>query len=332
MLLFGITGLVVAQRLPGASYLFCWPLFAATMCASWWRRATGRNRPPGSWLAIFAIPALVLWLPLIRALEVALTAAFIPACALMLALIVSLLVMPLQLAGDTRRWMAAAAGVVAIVALVRAEMSAGFNEERKHPDSLSYFIEADSARVWWITFDRGADHWTSAVLGNTPQPHEFGLYGFARRAGAIRATPTERPVASATPVQLVASDADSGARRMRLHVARTGPGEFVAIYGDSTRRVSRMRINGRSFADGDSSERYLPRYHASRDGTVLRYFGVPEEGIDVEFTVSGSSPVTLRVVTGTEGMPAVIRPRPPEFMSKPWVPTDMTLTEWIVRM
>jgi len=31
-------------------------------------------------------------------------------------------------------------------------------------------------------------------------------------------------------------------------------------------------------------------------------------------------------------MPAVIRPRPPEFMSKPWVPTDMTLTEWIVRM
>ena len=96
-----------------------------------------------------------------------------------------------------------------------------------------------------------------------------------------------------------------------------------------------MVINGRILADS-STDRYSPRYQMRGDGTALRYFGVPEEGVDLWFTVAGDAPATLRVITGVEGLPAgasgPISVRPSDRMSKPFIETDMTITKWTVRI
>ena len=331
MVLFGIAGVVVARLLPGASYLFCWPLLAALVCTTWWQWAEARGHTPPAWLALCALPALVLWPPLVTALEVALTAAMLPLSALLLALILSLVTMPLQLVGALRRWIMIGALAISGSALIWAEVHAPFNVERKRPDSLSYFVAADSMKAWWITFDHAPDRWTRRVLGAQPSRHDFAGYGFARRAGATMATPAERPMVPPSPVTVLADQSTPDGRRVHLHVARSGTGEFVAMYADSSIAISRMAINGRSLPDGDGTDRYASRYHVGTDGTVLRYFGVPEEGVDLWFTVGGDEHVTVRVVTATEGLPP-ISPRPPDLMSKPFVPTDMTIFGWAVRL
>ena len=329
MLLFGVVGLVVAFVLPGASYLFCWPLFAATMCASWWRRSEARGRTAPVWLAIFAVPALVLWAPLIVALEVALTAAVLPVLMVLLAVLLSLLSMPLYLTGKCRRWIVMASLVVSLVALVRAELASGATEARKRPDSLSFLVDADSAKAWWVTFDRSVDDWTATRLGTAPARLDLSRYGVAAADHRMLATATPPNSATAWVAPTIASHPIAGGQRIQLHLARHGDGEIVTVLADTAVAIQDMTINTRVLQNG-SDDRYSPRYHQGATGTVLRYFGVPPEGIDLEFTILGNAHTALRVVSGVEGLPGMPR-RPPTLMSKPIFQTDMTFTSWTVR-
>jgi hypothetical protein len=330
---WGILGLVMAALLPGASYLFAWPLFAATLSMSWWRRATLKGRIPAAWLALLAIPVIVLWPPLIAALETGLTINVLPGCTLLLALALSMLTLPLELAGDLRRHAAKVAIAVAIVALVVAEVQSSFNAERKRPDSLSYLVDADSNRAWWASFDHGVDSWTAPALGDNPIGRAFPQFNIDRGASTLLAAVAAPPRQAVNPVTLLSADSVSGGRRVHLRIARSGGGEVVALAVDSGVGTSAMVINGRVLADG-SDDRYSPHYHAASDGTLLRYFGVPEEGIDLIFTLRGAASRTVRVVTAIEGLPPIatgpLGERPATLMSKPFVPTDMTLTKWTI--
>jgi hypothetical protein len=333
-LLWGVLGLVVAMTLPGASYLFAWPLFAAAAAASWWRRSERGGTTPLVAMACLALPALVLWAPLIQALEVGLTAKMLPILALLVALVLSLLSMPLQLVGRTRSWIAVTALLVSVGALIRAETTASFNATRKRPDSLSQIVDADSGRAWWASFDNHGDSWTATVLGDHPALRPFTAYGTGR--GLMLATPVAGAV-SVPPsrVQILENVSVDGGHQIHLHLSRSGIGEFAELYSDSGSTVTGMTINGRVLPDG-SDDKYKAEYHMGADRAILHYYGVPEEGIDLRFTIAGHTPAALRVVTGVEGLPGTVTgplpPRPPEMMAKPFVPTDMTITGWTIRL
>ncbi len=333
LLLWGVLGLVVAIKLPGASYLFAWPLFAAAMCGSWWRRAVRRDRMPPVWLAVLAIPAVVLWFPLVKALEVGLTAETLPLSALLLALPLSLLSLPLFLAGELRRPVAIAATVIAVLALVRAEFTAEFNADRRRPDSLAYVADADSSRAWWVSFDRKPDSWTAIALGANPERREFHAFGLTHDGGMLMATTARDPVVPASPVGVLANDSTADGRRIHLHIAHSGVGGEFSLFADSGAIVREMIINGRPLIDG-VNDRYSAHYHTGTDGRIVSYYGVPEEGVDLQFSIAKSA--NLRIVTGVEGLPpgpaGAVPSRPAEFMSKPFIPTDMTLTRWTIQL
>ena len=333
-LLWGVIGVIVASVLPGASYLFAWPLFAAAMCASWWRRDERAGRVPSAVLAILAVPALVLWAPLLQALEVALTAEKLVFCSLLLALMLSLLSMPLQLAGRGGGWIVAAALLVSAAALVRAEATSGFNATRKRPDSLSWIANADSQRAWWVSFDRRVDSWTASVLGTAPVWRAFTEYRLGGEP-LLAAAAMGAVVVPPSPVQVLENLPVAGGRRVHLRIAQSGEGEFVGLYADGPTPVTQMTINGRVLVDG-TDDRYRSQYHPGAAGTILRYFGVPEEGVDLRFTIQSNAPIAVHVVTGVPGLPGApagpLPPRPVEMMSKPFVPTDMSLTGWTIRL
>lgn len=92
-------------------------------------------------------------------------------------------------------------------------------------------------------------------------------------------------------------------------------------------------INGRRIPAG-SSDRYRPLYQMGADRSVLRYFGVPEDGIELQLNFLDNSPASLRVVSAIEGLPGNngAAPRPADFMSKPFVPTDMTILTKVLRL
>jgi hypothetical protein len=319
--LWSVLGVATAFVLPGASYLFIWPLFAAVLgCVLLVRPGT-----PAEWpSAVLAIPALVIWPPLIKSFEVALTASSLPIWALLTALLLSLLVVPIQLLGRLRRGITVAAVLVGIGALIRAESMAGFSAARKRPDSLSYLIDTDSATAWWVSFDRTPDVWTAQALGPNPGRRVFGNFFLTGRS--LLASAPQHVVTDSTSVQVLQRDAVAGGQRVHLHIRRSGQGEEVALYTDLPSVVSDVTVNGRVLTDG-VGDRYAPRYQMGPPGTVLRYYGVPEDGVDLWFTLRSAGPVGLHVVTAIEGLPDRGLPgRPAYLMSKPFVPTDMTIT------
>ena len=332
-LLWGVLGIVVAIMLPGASYLFAWPVFAAAMCASWWGRDERAGKHPSAWLALLALPALTLWPPLIRALEIALTADKLVFCSLLVALVVSILSLPLQLAGRTRSWIVGTAIVVGISALIGAEIGAGFSAIRKRPDSLARLVDADTHQGWWISYDLQPDSWNAQLLGERPTHRSFRDLG--PRVGGVLASAPSSAAAVESPVQVVASQPVDGGRQVHLRIAHAGVGQLVALYVDSGVVVREMTINGRLLAEGQD-DRYLPQYHMGRDGTVLRYYGVPVDGIDLRFTIRSAAETGVRIVSAIQGLPdgpgGAIPSRPTSMMSKPFVPTDMTITGWTIRL
>jgi hypothetical protein len=321
LLLWSVLGLGVAAMLPGASYLLIWPLLAAVLMSV----LLIRSRVPAAWpTAVLAIPALVIWPPLIKSFEVALTASTLHLWALLTALLLSLLVVPIHALGRLRRGIAIAAILVAIGALIRAEATAGFSATRKRPDSLAYLIDADSAVAWWVSFDRTPDDWTARVLGLHPDRRVFGNFFLTSRS--LLASVAQHVVTDSTSVQVLQQAAVPGGQRVHLHVRRSGMGEEVALYADQPSVASDMTVNGRVLADG-TGDRYVPRYHMGEHGTVMRYFGVPEDGVDLWFTLRSAGPVTLHIITSIEGLPDRGLPgRPASLMSKPFVPTDVTIT------
>src|SRR5262249_8130560 len=86
MFVWGVLGFILAKTLPGGTYLVAWPFFAATMAASWWRRSARRNTSPSPLVALLAWPVLLLWPPLLVALEVGLTIKVLAFCVALLAL------------------------------------------------------------------------------------------------------------------------------------------------------------------------------------------------------------------------------------------------------
>jgi len=328
LVLWSAIGVAIASILPGASYLFIWPLFAAVLASM----LLIRPGPAAEWpAAVLAVPALVIWPPLIKSFEVALTAKTLHLWALLTAILLSLLVIPIHALGRLRRCVAIAAIVAGMAALIRAESMAGFTASRKRPDSLSYLVDADSATAWWVSFDRTPDDWTSRALGLRPERRAFDNFYLAP-GHSFLASAGQHVMVDPTSLQVLQQDAVAGGQRIHLHIRRSGASEEVALYTNPLSAVSDVTVNGRVLP-ARTGDRYAAGYRMGQHGAVLRYFGVPEDGVDLWFTLRSPEPADLHVVTAVEGLPDRGLPaRPPYLMSKPFVPTDVTVRAEMVTL
>jgi hypothetical protein len=332
--IWALVGIAVAVTLPGASYLIEWPLLGAIAAAAVWPRHSPVEMPGALVILLCAIPAVVLWPPLVRALEIGLTAAMLPACAAMIALVVLLLTLPLALTGSLQRSLAQLSAVAGLGALAVAELWSGFTVARPHPDSLILLHDVESERAWWVSFDAAPDAWTRPVLSEHPAPTDFSPYRLPGATHPLLAHAAVAPPVTDSPLRAVADSSTPQSRMLRLHLAREGEEESIALLVAGG-TVKTMSINGRALTSANGG-RYGAGYQMGDGGNALRYFGVPEEGLDLSMTISGHAPLTLELTTSLPGWPRQSTgpqpARPTGFISKPFVPTDVTITLRQVRI
>jgi hypothetical protein len=330
----GLT-IATAVALPGASYLFVIPTFMLLLGGALWTLDLDDRQMNRTMIALTTIPALVLWPPMIRALEVGLTAQMLGFCALLLALLLTSLVIPLWLSGSLRPWVGGAALAVGLAGFVLAELHAGFDADHRRPDSLFYLQDLNAGTAWWASFDRRVDPWTTLALGVAPQRRSFDTYRLSPSGGGLLSVETAvlDPVLP-SPVHLLQDDSTSADRQVHLHIDHSGAGEnLTLVIDDGT--VTAMTLNDRPL-QADNGDRYAPLYRMGSDGTVLRYFGVPAGGVDIWLTIQSKGHPTLRVTTAIDGLPPLangsLPPRTPELMSKPFIPTDVTMTSHLLTL
>jgi hypothetical protein len=338
-LIWGVLGVAAAIWLPGASYLVAWPLFFALLGAGWWLHGVGRGtrRPIGA--ALSAVPAVFLFAPLLRMAEIGLTMSTIPALVFLMMLVLALAALPILLIGHTWRWVLPLGLVAGSWAIVTAELNAKFGPEQKRPDSLIYLHDADAAKAWWLTYDGESDVWTHQLLGDSATRASFERYHLPFKVDSL--VSAAAPTAISPPparVELLSNHAVPGGHRVHFRISAAGPVETVTLTAQrADLRISDLVLDGRALQPGDSTTSpYLPRYRIGPGGSVLLYYGMPTTGIDVECTFGGVEPVSLAISVARSGLPSLrsgpITPRSNGFISKPFIPTDVSIVTKTFRL
>jgi hypothetical protein len=297
-----------AFALPGASYLFVWPLIASGIASC--VRVFGRSLDDAHPAAIAAqlvapVLAILLLVPLALQLGVVFGPPMAPALAAIAALTATTATPLLDLPGRGRRWIAPAALVASAVGCIAFACAAPpFDAGSPRPDSLVYAIDAQH-HAWWLSFDDAPDEWAGRVL---PGARLALLPALVPRSDEPAWQSPAPGVAIGQPaVELVSDTRDGAKRSLRLHVSLPPGTEIATFEVPPGARVASATVQGMPFGT------------VPRDGWIdLAFFGPPAEGLDLAIDADASRPIRLTAIAQTRGLPrelaASLSPRPPDRM------------------
>lgn len=324
LVVLGVLALLCAFTVPGASYLWLWPLVAGLPALG----VAAVRRPdavPGRRGAVLAglaglagAVAVVLFVPLVDNLFVALGIT-LAAVAVAFAVLGGLVLLPL-LAALLRQPLDRAAGLApaaigllaAVAVLGVAVADSGFTATERRPDALVYVHDAAEDRSVWLTGDPAPDEWTSKALGEMPATTPATGY-LPEFGDAPLLTAPAPAVELAPPVVELLSEAVSGevrTVRFRVESARDAWKLRVRLPVESLRSCT---VAGQTF----DAER-LREGADETGGAVFDGYGFTA-GLEMSCAVDAGAPLAVEVFDFTAELPdeiaALVGPRPDTVQS-----------------
>ncbi|MFE5241264.1 MULTISPECIES: M20/M25/M40 family metallo-hydrolase [unclassified Streptomyces] len=321
--------LLTAFLMPGAAYVFTWPLLfgcAGLAAALRWGNASR------DWVAVgataAALPALPLLIPLVVLLFPTLGVSFAAPSLVLLAL-VAITVVPLAALLPRRvpsvtALVAVAAGVVLVATGLRVD---GFGTGHPQPTNLFYAWDADTGKGRWLSADGAPPAWTKARAGTerTDVSKEFPTFPPTLQRGLVAdaEAPAVRP--AAPEVKVLQDSTAGGDRTVRLRIA---PGEgtaYVAVSADTSAHTVKGATVLGAEVDGGRNQTFAPGPWQ----WGFAAWAVPAAGVEVELRVRGEGAIPLRVTSYREGLPSAGGTEtelPPELTWSTWgaFPTNVT--------
>lgn len=322
--------------LPGASYLFAIPLLFNLLAWSW--IVLTRNQ---SWigillLSISVIPGIVLLLPVqvyfgswMARLEALMNAPLstlqmfftILLCGLSIPQLIFFTSVPPSTTRSPRWIVPGSTLLIGAILLSIATFNSGFSAAHPRPNTMSYLLDADRGQASWVSSDRHLDPWKAQIMGANvrQQQVEFGLSpaspGFSAPAPLVNLPALE--------VQRLDSSTSGNKSTMRLRLK--SPRQASTVFVDLTAqgKIERAQIDRQSLD-------LTPLAPKQRQALKFIFFGLPQEGIELNLELTNSQSVQMKLEDYTLGLPAIsgkaIAPRPADLMPAPSHP-DYTIVK-----
>jgi len=300
--------------LPGASFLFFWPLapLLLTFGIVFWQCI--KNTSSSVYLGLMLLgvaPGILLLAPLVKAFFIGLTPRLVGVAMALLALLLGLLVPLIDVL--TRRlllpWLSLLAG---ILFLVTGSITAGFDTAHPRPDNLFYAMDEETGNALWLSQDKYLDDWTRTFfLGNPERRRIPGILGNGAMDYWVAAVPVfDLPV----PTLEVLEDSTADNRRkinIQVRSLRRAPRLSLSVEGTG---VISSKVEGRLF-----SQAFRPEWR-------LKGFGIPAEGLNIELNVQAGSPFKIRIIDISYELPPTSSlPRPSNMIPQPFGMSDTTV-------
>jgi hypothetical protein len=325
-----LMALATGFYMPGATYLFFWPLVCSTvalamLCATGARLAVVP-------LIVAALPALIMMPPTIELLFVSLTMRMAFVGAFTTVLLLGLLIPSLDAIAALGRWsLSAAAVAICAICLIVGASTSGVSRDGPRTDSIYYGLDKDTGKARWFSLDSQTDDWTAHYLGANPQ-----------RAGVSPFVPFVRfqyLIHDAPPVDLPAPlierlDGPPDTLRLRVSSPRQAPRMY--LYGDERNPVVEATVDGTPIEAAKAYAGLKPgqkAYAFRMQRWGLCYFNVPKQGIELRMRLRDpAAGYRMEVVDqsyGIAGLPGA-EPRPdsmipfPLMMDSVWVRKEYT--------
>ena len=310
-----VSALVVSRWLAGGSYLFIWPLLAGLLATA---VAAFRPRPlslsSALILCVLSLPAVLLFVPLLKGFYTALGFTMIGAPLLSVTFgLLFLLLYPFldSVFESTGKILPAAALVLALILCGAAALTTRYSPTHPKPSLLAYALDADTGKAVWTSSTNRIDSWTAHYLGTSPSRGK--LPDFFPVWYPIDFLQHDAPVISLAPPQaeLLENSTDGGTRTLHLHISTLRHARTLHV-GIAQGEVLSASVNGRDL--GKPSE---ARWHQPGQWG-FDYANPPVEGIDLQLLLQASGPVKVVLVDRSTGLPTIpganLPPRPADSM------------------
>jgi hypothetical protein len=295
-----IVMIVTCVYLPGATYIFTWPLLF--MLAPFWL-ILKQHRSQHSLdlliiLLISALPAVALITPLLYQIFTGFGLNGIWGVAVLLVLLLGLLVPHLALVARPNKWVLPGASVlVAVVLLLIGIVRPDFDAARPKPNSLFYGLDANAGTAIWGSFDDEPDEWTARFLSAHPENRPLPVFFSSTSTPYLQTSAAVAPL-EAPQLELLDDKSNDGVRTLHLRLTSVRRANVLTVFLDSKVKVLRATVNGK-LIDSDNT----PALQSFTNRWVLRYYGPPAEGIDVNVEVKTSEPLKIRLLDQSYGLP-----------------------------
>jgi hypothetical protein len=315
-----------AFAVPGASYLFTWPLLGSLVAVAMFR-STSDEKSAGmtevAALVVGALPCVLLFGPTLQQLFVTLGLSHLGTHVMCVFLTLALwaLIPQTELMTRTHRWLLPAAALGLCAALFIGGMfTTRYSAEHPKADGIGYGHNADTGKAVWFNSASKPDEWTKQFLGDQPMRETLEeFFPGGSRTPFLKNDAKDVKLAGAD-VLLGEEKKEGEGRTLTLLVMSPRKAAWITLFV-SEAEVLEASVNGKPVPmDSDARNRPV-------QGWRLRYSNPPEQGIEVMLKVRGTQPVKVRVVDGSLGLPAMagmdVKPRPDWLM--PVQAGDVTL-------
>jgi hypothetical protein len=307
----------------GGSYLLTWPLLFALLGLGYELLKRDEGARPGVKVvtaSLCAIPGVLLIIPLLHLILIAMPFALAPGLMLLLVLLAGLIIPLLRSSTARNRWaFPGMAAAIAILFFVLAGFGHRFDEDHRQSNHVLYALDATKQRAIWISFDARTDDWTAQFFGKNPprtplaDPFPVGRRSYLQApAPAVALTPPEAKVLEDVTA--------NGLRHLRLHLASPRGAERISV--QISGEVLNAAVDGKRLMQSATAS-------APQRNWSLYYFALPKEGMELALETRSTSPLALRVVDESYGLPlldgARFTSRPAHMMPAPFFRSDFSL-------
>jgi len=293
--------------LPGAAYLFTWPLLLACISLGvlfMSRDAAALSAGRLTCAAALVLPGFLLWVPAFGGTLSAVFIIFAPLLMVLPCLLLGIFILQLDLmARGNKWWLPAVLSAAGLLIWAGAMATNTVSPLRPNLDSLSYGLDLDTGQAYWLSGDEKTDEWTSQFFpAGTPRV-ELGEFLPGDRDLYLKAP---APVASmAGPTITVPQDAvRDNVREITLRVMCPDKSTSLRLRFTGP-KVHSARVFGEEIRGGEHW------------GMRLRL--MPQEGIEIMLKVEPSAPLEVSTIEERPALPESlpIPPRPKYIIPEP---------------
>ncbi len=301
----------------GSSYLPTWPLFLALLGLGY--VFIGRSRPEAARVTAYvcAIPGILIVAPVAHLIFVAMPFALAPALLVFFVLLLGLLIPLLRSSTAGSRWMfPGVMAAISVLVFAAAGSAAGFDKDHRQSNHILYSLDAATQRALWISSDARPDEWTGQFFGKKPErapladPFPLGRRVYLQAPAPVALLPP--------PEAKVLEDVTTnGVRRLRIHLISPRGAERIGVQVSA--EILSATVDGKSLTSGPTAQK----------SWSLLYLALPKDGIELVIETRSASPLGLRVVDESYGLPLLdgekLKDRPAHMMPAPFFRSDVTL-------
>lgn len=308
---------VTSLYMPGASYIFMWPLLFVLLGLAYVFASGPPETVTGKRFGVLflsAIPGIIILAPLVYLVSTGMGLGVAPVVMVLVVLLLGLLIPHFSYIQSSNKWVVPACAILVSIGFIAAgSFTAGFDDKHPKPNHLFYALSADSNQAVWGSLDGAADAWSSQALSAAPERGGLSDY-FPSSYGAFLKKPAPVTALAAPNVELKEENVSDGIRTVRVLVTSARLAPILSIYAYSGGEIVEAAIDGQQ----------INRVFGDR--VSINYYAPPKEGTEITLKMRSVEPVRIRVMDMSYGLPeGAVSKRPNGLMPAPLIYSDQTL-------